>query len=216
MARYKISNPVIKKVEAGKQNAGVEYMTCTLKNTRCIWEEGQTYVCFLPEIVAVFKQILPLNKGGLAQQEQPIPAELSELQGCWVDWKPAQMFYKRHLSDHPAQPATATRAARPAIKAGQLVGEQGNPTVFTTLRVFCIYYIDEDTGEKIWAKGNSPVEVGQRAFANYCVPVMQNNQPQQTEPEIVNGVDYTNQQPQTQQQQGQFPFNPQGPLPAAF
>lgn len=245
MAQYKIIDPVIRVigqqydqngnpvggVNTNVQNAGKKYLRCTLKNTRCFWEEGQTYTCFLPEIVAAFESVLPLNRGGQAQQEQPIPAELATIQGCWIDWKPAQMFYKKHLSDHPAQPATPTRAARPAIKAGDLVGEKGNPTIFTTLRIFCIYYVDE-FNEKQFIRGNSPEEVGQRAFSNYCIPVSENRAPQVIEPEeveIINGQPVqtaaipTQPQPQPQPQvqpqvqpqyqpqpqyQGQAPFPP--------
>lgn len=219
MAQYQIINPEIRTIEQGKQNAGNKFLRCTLKNKRCFWEEGQTYVNFMPEVVAAFESVLPIDKGGKAQQAQPLPLELSTIEGCWVNWKPAQMFYKKHLSDHPAQPAVPAsannpgRAARPAIKAGELVGEKGNPTIFTTLRVFCIYYVDE-FGEKTWIRGNSPDEVGQRAFSNYCVPITENHNPQTIpttqEPEIVGGVDYTNQQPAAQPQpQSQFPFAPQ-------
>ena len=240
MAQYKIIDPIIRVigqqydqngnpvggVNTNTQNAGKKYLRCTLKNTRCFWEEGQTYICFLPEIVAAFESVLPINKGGQAQQEQPIPAELATIQGCWIDWKPAQMFYKKHLSDHPAQPATPTRAARPAIKAGDLVGEKGNPTIFTTLRIFCIYYIDE-FNEKQFIRGNSPEEVGQRAFSNYCIPVTENKTPQvitQPEPEIISGQTIqpatppvqpqyqTQPQPQPQQPQ-QFQFTPGAPIP---
>lgn len=239
MAQYKIVDPIIRVigqqydlngnpvggVNTNVQNAGKKYLRCTLKNTRCFWEEGQTYTCFLPEIIAAFESVLPINKGGQAQQEQPIPAELATIQGCWVDWKPAQMFYKKHLSDHPAQPATPTKAARPAIKAGDLVGEKGNPTIFTTLRIFCIYYIDE-FNEKQFIRGNSPEEVGQRAFSNYCIPVTENKTPQvvtQPEPEVIGGqtiqpaaIPVTPQyqpQPQQPQQPQQFQFAPGAPIP---
>lgn len=239
MAQYKIIDPIIRVigqqydqngnpvggVNTNTQNAGKKYLRCTLKNTRCFWEEGQTYICFLPEIVAAFESVLPINKGGQAQQEQPIPAELATIQGCWIDWKPAQMFYKKHLSDHPAQPATPTRTARPAIKAGDLVGEKGNPTIFTTLRIFCIYYVDE-FNEKQFIRGNSPEEVGQRAFSNYCIPVNESRVPQvitQPEPEVIGGqtiqpaavpiAPQYQPQPQPQQQPQQFQFAPGAPMP---
>ena len=81
------------------------------------------------------------------------------------------------MSAHPAQPATPTSPAKPAINVGDIVSKGGIPIVYTTLRVFCIYYTDE-FGEKAYPRGESPQEVGQRAFNAYCIPINENGQPQ--------------------------------------
>lgn len=170
MAKYEIKDAVIKTVEAGKQNAGKKFLVAQLQNTLCIWEETQTFTCFIDIIVNAYAQLLPISKGGLAQAEQPIPEQLKYVTGCWIDWEPAQQFYKQHLSNHEARPATATSAARPAIRAGELVKKGDTPIVYTKLRIFCVYYIDE-FNEKQFVRGGSPEEVGQRAFTAYCVPI---------------------------------------------
>ena len=151
--------------------------------------------------------------------ELPKSTELQYVTGCWIDWCPPQKFYKQHLSDHPARPATATRPATEAIKAGSLVSKGGKPILYTTLRIFCQYYIDE-FGEKQWIRGGSPEEVGQRAFSAYCIPAEEDKAPQlmptTPEPEIVGGkVVQPAPAPTAQGQQPTFTQAPQGgqPLP---
>lgn len=181
MARYKLIEPLIKTVEQGKQNAGTKYLVAKLQNTLCPWEDMQTFTYFIQPIVNIFTPLLSIQHGGTAQADQPIPEELQYVTGCWIDWCPPQKFYKQHLSDHPAQPATANRPAREAIKAGSLVSKGGKPILYTTLRIFCQYYIDE-FGEKQWIRGGSPEEVGQRAFGAYCVPAEEDKAPQNVLP----------------------------------
>lgn len=219
MARYKIIEPVIKTVEQGKQNAGTKYLIAKLQNVMCIWEEPQTFTCFNKSIVTMFTPLLSVQNGGTAQADQPIPEELLYITGCWIDWCPPQKFYKQHLSDHPARPATATRPATEAIKAGSLVSKGGKPILYTTLRIFCQYYIDE-SGEKQWLNGSFPNQVGERAFSAYCIPAEEDKIPQlmpaTPEPEIVGGqVIQPAPAPTAQGQQPTFTQAPQGgqPLP---
>lgn len=221
MARYKIIEPQIKVVEQGKQNAGTKYLLAKLQNALCLWEEPQTFPCFIQPIVNLFTPLLSIQHGGTAQADQPIPEELQMVTGCWIDWCPPQKFYKQHLSSHPARPATATQPAREAIQAGSLVMKGGKPILYTTLRIFCQYYMDE-FGEKQWIRGGSPEEVGQRAFSAYCVPAEENTTPQimptAPAPEIVGGqVVQPAPAPTAQQgQQPQFVQNPQGGQPIPY
>lgn len=181
MAQYKLIEPEIRTVEEGKQNAGKKYLVAKLVNKLCIWDEPQTFACFNDVIVNAYINLLPINKGGIAEVAQPIPQEMAEITGHWVDYIPEQKFYKQHLSSHSARLATATSVARPAIKVGDLVGKNGIPTIFSKLRVFCIYFIDEE-GERNYVRGGSPEEVGQRAFQSYCIPVDENRAPQPVAP----------------------------------
>lgn len=224
MAKYEIKDAVIKTVEAGKQNAGKKFLVAKLQNTLCIWEEPQTFTCFIDLIVNAYAQLLPIAKGGTAQAEQPIPEQLKYVTGCWIDWEPAQQFYKQHLSNHEARPATATQVARPAIRAGELVKKGDTPVIYTKLRIFCMYYIDE-FNEKQFVRGGSPEEVGQRAFSAYCIPVnpekvattvpaqagveMIGGQPVQTAP-APQSQEYNPQGQQQPVQQPQFTAAPQG------
>ena len=93
------------------------------------------------------------------------------------------------------------------------------PILYTTLRIFCQYYIDE-FGEKQWIRGGSPEEVGQRAFGAYCVPAEEDKAPQfvptTPAPEIIGGqVVQPAPAPTAQGQQPTFTQAPQGgqPLP---
>lgn len=221
MARYKIIEPQIKVVEQGKQNAGTKYLLAKFQNALCLWEEPQTFTCFIQPIVNLFTPLLSIQHGGTAQADQPIPEELQMVTGCWIDWCPPQKFYKQHLSSHPARPATATQPAREAIQAGSLVMKGGKPILYTTLRIFCQYYMDE-FGEKQWIRGGSPEEVGQRAFSAYCVPAEENTTPQimltAPAPEIVGGqVVQPAPAPTAQQsQQPQFVQNQQGGQPIQY
>lgn len=208
MAQYNILNPVLKVIPEGKQNAGKKYLYASLQNAKCIWETPQTFTNFNENVVKAFEQVLPIDKGGLAQTAQPIPPELTTVTGHWVDYVPPQKFYKQHLSDHaPVPPSPTNPQGRPAIKAGELVKKNGIPIQYDTLRVFCLYYLDE-FNEKQYLRGESPQEVGQRAFNAYCIPVPSDSTPQEVEPIPVVQAQPTTQQPQTAQPQAQFAQQP--------
>lgn len=221
MAQYKLIEPEIRTVEEGKQNAGKKYLVAKLVNKLCIWDEPQTFACFNDVIVNAYINLLPINKGGIAEAAQPIPQEMAEITGHWVDYIPEQKFYKQHLSSHSARLATATSVARPAIKVGDLVGKNGIPTIFSKLRVFCIYFIDEE-GERNYVRGGSPEEVGQRAFQSYCIPIDENRAPQPVAPtsgnpehEPIPEVHASSNQPQPMQQPAQQAAQPVAPANTA-
>lgn len=197
MAQYNLLNPELKTIQKGP-NTGKKYLYASLQNAKCIWETPQTFTNFNENVVKAFEKLLPINKGGLAQQELPIPPELTTVTGHWVDFVPTQKFYKQHLSDHaPVPPSPTNPNGRPAIKAGELVKKNNIPIVYDTLRVFCLYYLDE-FGERNYPRGESPQEVGQRAFSAYCVPVPSDSTPQEVEPIPVVQAQPTTQQPQPQ------------------
>ena len=197
MAQYNILNPELKTIQNGP-NTGKKYLYASLQNAKCIWENPQTFTSFNENVVKAFEKLLPISKGGLAQEEKPIPPELTTVTGHWVDFMPTQKFYKQHLSDHaPVPPSPTNPNGRPAIKAGTLVKKNNIPIVYNTLRVFCLYYLDE-LGERNYLRGESPQEVGQRAFNAYCVPVPSDSTPQEVEPIPVVRAQPTTQQPQTQ------------------
>lgn len=197
MAQYNILNPELKTIQNGP-NTGKKYLYASLQNAKCIWETPQTFTSFNENVVKAFEKLLPINKGGLAQQELPIPPELTTVTGHWADFVPTQKFYKQRLSDYaPVPPSPTNPNGRPAIKAGELVKKNNIPIVYDTLRVFCLYYLDE-FGKKNYLRGESPQEVGQRAFNAYCVPVPSDSTPQEVEPIPVVQAQPTTQQPQTQ------------------
>lgn len=183
MAQYNILNPELRIIQKGA-NKDKKYLFASLQNAKCIWETPQTFTSFNENIVKAFEKILPIDKGGTAQQAQPIPQELSQVTGHWVDYRPLQKFYKIHLSDHdPVAPSPTNPQGRPAIKAGELVKKNNVPIQYEVLRVFCLYYIDE-FNNICYLRGESPEEVGQRAFNAYCTPIPTDSTPQTVEDPI--------------------------------
>lgn len=210
MAQYNILNPELKTIQKG-QNTGKKYLSASLQNAKCIWENPQTFTSFNENIVKAFESVLPIDKGGTAQQAQPIPQELSQVTGHWVDYRPVQKFYKIHLSDHAAvAPSPTNPQGRPAIKAGELVKKNNVPIQYEALRVFCLYYIDE-FNKICYLRGESPEEVGQRAFNAYCIPITSDSTPQTVEEPIPVVTAQPPTQGQTVQQPNPQPqFIPQG------
>lgn len=215
MARYLLSD--VKLIPIGLKADGTvdqsknpngqrKFIRGTLTNTACFWDKPKVYVDFVPEHVEVLKNLLSVTNGGTQQEDQPLPEHIKYVSGCWVDWKAPVPFYKKHLSSHPARPATATQAAKPAIQAGTYVcgADNKTPIVYTELRMFCQYFIDPETGEKTWIPGSSPNEIGNQALSAYCVPITQAQTPAQVPDEtieVVNGQPVQTVNPQT-------PFQP--------
>lgn len=169
MAQFLIKDPEIRKVAQGKQNEGNRFLVGKLENLNDPFSANEkTFVCFSTNVVNVYKDLLPVSKGGKAETAQEIPERYQKIWGVWCDYTPANKFYKKHLSNHPEQ----------GIKIGDYVKDkEGNPIIYTTLRVFCRQYID-DEGIKQFAAGESPAEQGARAYAAYCVAIKEDKTPQ--------------------------------------
>lgn len=180
MALFRITNPTIKVVPQGKQNAGKKFFYALLVNTNCPWEQPRAYTNFSDYVVAEFSKYLSVAHGGTLAEDKELPAELSMISGHFVDYTPPQKFHKIHLTAHAARPATPTSPARDAINIGDIVSRNGVPIVYDTLRVFCQYYTDEN-GERQYVEGSDPITAGQRAFMAYCIPVNSDPAPQTVE-----------------------------------
>ena len=164
MAKFKLENIQIKTVEAGKQNAGNQYIVADATNVNCYWEQSQRFTSFLPNIVNILKPLLPIASGGTAAEAKPIPEALEFIFGRFETYFPATDFYKRHLTDDPSG----------KWKAGDYVkASNGTPLVYpkeTGIVVFVQYYMDEQ-GKEQMVRGMSLAEQGMRAFQAYCEPV---------------------------------------------
>ena len=164
MAKFKLENIQIKTVEAGKQNAGNQYIVADATNVNCYWEQSQRFTSFLPNIVNILKPLLPIASGGTAAEAKPIPESLEFIFGRFETYYPATDFYKRHLSDDP----------NGRWKSGDYVkSSNGTPLVYpkeTGIVVFVQYYTDEQ-GKEQMVRGMSLAEQGMRAFQAYCEPV---------------------------------------------
>ena len=164
MAKFKLENVQIKTVEAGKQNAGNQYIVADAINVNCYWEQPQRFTSFLAPIVNMLKPLLPIANGGTAAEAKPIPEALEFIFGRFETYFPATDFYKRHLTDDPSG----------RWKAGDYVkASNGTPLVYpkeTGIVVFVQYYMDEQ-GKEQMVRGMSLAEQGMRAFQAYCEPV---------------------------------------------
>ena len=164
MAKFKLENIQIKTVEAGKQNAGNQYIVADATNVNCYWEQSQRFTSFLPNIVNMLKPLLPIDRGGTAAEAKPIPESLEYIFGRFETYYPATDFYKRHLSDDP----------NGRWKSGDYVkSSNGTPLVYpkeTGIVVFVQYYTDEK-GKEQMVRGMTLAEQGMRAFQAYCEPV---------------------------------------------
>lgn len=164
MAKFKLENIQIKTVEAGKQNAGNQYIVADATNVNCYWEQPQRFTSFLAPIVNMLKPLLPIASGGTAAEAKPIPESLEFIFGRFETYFPATDFYKRHLTDDPSG----------KWKAGDYVkASNGTPLVYpkeTGIVVFVQYYMDEQ-GKEQMVRGMSLAEQGMRAFQAYCEPV---------------------------------------------
>ena len=164
MAKFKLENVQIKTVEAGKQNAGNQYIVADATNVNCYWEQSQRFTSFLPNIVNILKPLLPIASGGTAAEAKPIPESLEFIFGRFETYYPATDFYKRHLSDDP----------NGRWKSGDYVkSSNGMPLVYpkeTGIVVFVQYYTDEQ-GKEQMVRGMTLAEQGMRAFQAYCEPV---------------------------------------------
>ena len=164
MAKFKLENIQIKTVEAGKQNAGNQYIIADATNVNCYWEQSQRFTSFLPNIVNILKPLLPIDRGGTAAEAKPIPESLEYIFGRFETYYPATDFYKRHLSDDP----------NGRWKSGDYVkSSNGTPLVYpreTGIVVFVQYYTDEQ-GKEQMVRGMTLAEQGMRAFQAYCEPV---------------------------------------------
>lgn len=180
MATFVIEQPEIRKVTKQGANFGKEYLYCKIRPKMDFFGQCQTYTSFEEHVVAGFKQLLPIDKGGVAQTAQPLPEEARNIVGVWVDFTPATPFKKTHLSSHPAgqKMINGQLVNTPAIQQGELVkAADGTPIVFNTLRVFCRQAFDDITNKYDFPRGESPVEIGMRAYSTYCIPVQAAEEP---------------------------------------
>lgn len=161
MARFKLINLQLLTIKAGTR-AGKKYFYADLLNLNDPFAKRlNKYLNFDPSFVTLFEPLLPTSVGGTALTEQPIPAELSTITGCMIDYKPPTLFHKKYLT---------TNAQYGTIAGEYVKDSDGTAIVYDTLRVFCRYYLDEN-GKQAWADGESPEEAGRAAFSSYCVAV---------------------------------------------
>lgn len=161
MARFRLIDCKIMTVnKPGTSNNGKKYLLANMSNLNCPRAVSPRYTSFYEPYVNQMAQYISVANGGLQATEQPIPDDLSIVTGAFIEYTPATSFHKKHLNDHPEK----------GIKAGDLVSIDGIPRTYDKLIVFCEYYMDE-LNIKSWLPGGSPVEAGERAFGNYCVPV---------------------------------------------
>lgn len=154
MAKFLLSSIMIRIARNGSK-----YITGKLKNKRCPWEDEFDFINFSQEMVRILEPYLSKTRGGIAEQDKNIPTELRTITGCWLDYSVSEVFFQKYTKNIPSE----------NIHKGDYIrNEDGSVQTFSSLRIFCQYYIDE--GQKVWLKGESPYEVFMREFKYKCEP----------------------------------------------
>lgn len=169
MARFRIIKAQIREITRG-ENKGKKFADCTLRG-KSFWDMDTTRKLIFDEwAVEQLSQYIPVDLGGKAPEQRPFPEEF-EMNGCFATWKAPFPFYKKHMNNHPER----------GITAGDLVRDRdGNPILYTELRVFCRYeeaYNENGQMARIWCGKEDPESVGKAAFAAYCVPATMSQTP---------------------------------------
>lgn len=214
MATYIILNPEIKLAKPNSQlnpdgtpQQGRKFLSCEIRPKADPFATTRKFTSFESNVVEVFSKLLPVTKGGIAPTEQPIPQEYCTIYGIFAEYRPACKFHKLHLTAHPARTRliNGNTIQIPANKVGDIVrAVDGSPIVFESLQVFCRQYLDDTTNQWVFAQGETPIEVGQRAFQSYCVPIHESD-------DVAVVVEPTPQQQPAQTQT--FAPQPQQPTP---
>lgn len=155
MADFLLSSIMIRTARNGSK-----YITGKLKNKRCPWENEFDFINFSQEMVKILEPYLSKQKGGTAQQDKNVPTELRTITGCWCDYSVPERFFQKYTKNIPAENIN---------KGDYIRNVDGSVQIFSTLKIFCQYYIDE-FGQKVWIKGESPYEVFMREFKYKCEP----------------------------------------------
>lgn len=225
MARYKLMNVQIKKVGL-KADGTIDstinpdgkrrFMTASLIPTGGVWAAaaGSLPPIFDEEIIRLYEPLLSTQNGGTAQADQPLPDELAFLNGAWAEWIAPAPFYKKYLVGVQARkPTPLVPQGRPAYPAGHKVmnADGSAPVIYTSLRVFTIFYRDEDLNNEIrYRPGFSVNELGTAQFANYCEYVQPQAAPIPQDDAMGDTVNTASIQQPAFTQQPQFVQQPQG------
>ena len=155
MAEFLLSSIMIRIARNGSK-----YITGKLKNKHCPGEDEFDFINFSQEMVRILEPYLSKTRGGIAEQDKNIPTELRTITGCWLDYPISEVFFQKYTKNIPSE----------NIHKGDYIrNEDGSVQTFSSLRIFCQYYIDE-FGQKVWIKGESPDEVFMREFKYKCEP----------------------------------------------
>lgn len=188
MAKYQISNIKIKPVGLITNPDGTTsidltknpnkdrfYAVMDLINKAYAWDTPKIHTMFEPAFVEMLKPYVSKADGGTSDEgTKALPAHLECISGAFVEWIAPVPFYKRYLTDQdPIKPSPANPNGRRAMRAGEIVCTKDGKSnlIYDRLTVFCQFFIDPDTGEKVWVRGQDPSTLGMSSFANYCTPV---------------------------------------------
>lgn len=170
--KYKLVNPAIKTVPAGKMNEGNEYFIADMENQDDVFAADQQFTSFEERVVKAIKAALPVKQGGLNTDPNAVLPE--KMQYIYGDWEQVEMqtpFYKQYLNTEYGH------------EAGDLVSDaQGNPVEYNSLDIFVRKYIDSSTGQWVHPKGGSAELLAKRQFTQMCVAINHSNTPSVTAP----------------------------------
>lgn len=150
MARYLFSS--IRILTARNNN---KYVRAKLRNLDYAEKEFD-YIFFQlsSEWIKNIEPYLSTKNGGTADKDLPIPNYLRTFNGKWINYHIGDRFFKKH-------------------KGSFVRKADGTVEVFTSLKIFCLYYYDNELGQEQYFKNGFPETIAKqirRIKKRYIVP----------------------------------------------
>jgi|WetSurMetagenome_2_1015567.scaffolds.fasta_scaffold00277_3 hypothetical protein len=164
MAKFKVIDAEINTIPAtAHANAGNEYLQVTLKNADNFWSENERKQNFFSAgIVNAFKKYISQEKGGDAEEDKPLPEEMSIMHGTFEVVTYDKPFYRRYMSD------LVDGAGNMHHKGDYIDDLNGGHRLYNALEVFCKQYYDSDACKYVYERGNSKEILAQGLFNSSC------------------------------------------------
>lgn len=169
---YKLTNVSLEVVPQGKQNAGQVYVRAEVINPKNLFDEPSTQAFFSPALVREFQKYFAVAKHGTGTVDTPIPDELLTFTGGQYE----QFAFPEMMVQIEAD---GTPRRNP---------KNGNMYMRDKITVLCMYIIDDETGERHYAKGWDPVSRGTTIMNSMYAPLSRfNAAPTVVPPQLING-----------------------------
>lgn len=169
---YKLTNVSLEKVPAGKQNEGQVYVRAEVINPKNLFDEPSTQAFFSPALVREFQKYFAVANNGTAAANAPIPDDLLTFTGGQYE-----QFAFPEMMVQIDTDGTPRRNPK-----------NGNMYMRDKITVLCMYIIDDETGERHYAKGWDPVSRGTSIMNSMYAPLSRfNAAPTVAPPQLING-----------------------------
>lgn len=187
---YKLTNVSLEKVPAGKQNEGKVYVRAEVINPKNRFAESTTQAFFSPAFVKEVQKYFAVANNGTGTANTPLPDDvLTFTGGRYEEFAFPEMMVQIDTDGTPRRNP-----------------KNGNMYMRDRITVLCQYEIDDETGERGYAKGWDPVSRGTSIMSNLYAPLSRFNAVQTVAPpQLINGQTAPNVAPPTTETPGAVP-----------